>query len=664
MPELGFRTDFPYAIKVIEKLRIPLADGVSLAARLWLPESADPVPVLIEMHPYRAGDLFRRVDGLNAPYWAGHGYAVLRVDLRGSGDSGGLLTDEYTAQEIEDGAAIVAWAKAQSWCDGAVGLTGLSWPGFTALRVAARHPDAVQALMVTGVSDDGFVTDIHHLGGVPYVARVSWAGFMLALNAMPPDPSRFEGDWRAAWQDRLTANRSWLVPWLAHQTRDGFWHEKAVFGPARQSTTPLLVLGGLADKYKTPTLRLLAGWQGPHRGILGPWEHIFPHLASRQPAIGTLQEGLRWWDHWLKGKETGVMEEPALRYWQEGPVPSETRWTGVTDWPLQTLPHTTFTASGTDQLTPSDEAGGAGGTITLSGAASMQTALPGEDPYDDGSRPASLEDMTAAGGHMLTSAPLAAPVTLLSVPVLRVDVRTDGTGGQLAAWLLDLAPDGSAMLVTRGALNLAFSVGFDSIRPPGAGEDRSVALALDVASWVFPAGHRIVLVLAAQAWPILWPSPLGTDVTLDLATLSLDLPHAPASTAPVDFPLPESAIPGATGAMKWLRLEDKALPPAAQGTQISRGTRFAAYHINATNTDLLLHGRSDLELMESGRQARATEHWRACLERPGWSADVTASTSLVSTPQTFQITWSVTARNAGQIIHDANDTVNVPRIAY
>ncbi len=678
MADLSVRTDFDFDVEETERLFVPAADGTRLAGRLWRPKTSKAVPVIIEMHPYRTRDLFRRVDDMNARYWAGFGYAVLRIDIRGSGDSGGLLTDEYTDREIDDGAAVIAWAKAQDWCDGAVGLTGLSWSGFTALRVATRYPEAVQALMVTGVSDDGFVTDIHHLGGAAYVGRVAWAGTMLLLNSLPPDPDSFEGDWQAVWRARLAANRSWLVPWLSHQTRDAFWQDKAVFGPNRAARTPLLVLGGMADKYKTPVLRLLARWQGHARGILGPWEHIYPQLASRQPAIGYLQEGLRWWDRWLKGRDTGVQDDPALRVWQANGDGEGGQWVALPAWPADSLSIHRFEAADTERLAASDtaaaatatpvEASGDGPAFVLPGRPRTATALPGDDPFDDAPRAFDPDAMVKAGAHILTSAPLNTELAVFSVPVLRARVRPQGDHGTLAAWLFSLAPDGSASLLTRGALNLAFATGFDTPDPVEAGEVQPVTLDCDALAVTVPAGHRLGLALAAHAWPILWPAPgshepEGADLMVETAGLALDLPLLPRTVPMADFEGPQIAVPDPVTELTWLTPEDAALPAPDPATHISTPTLFSAGHITATGTDIFIHGRSDLVLTQDSHP-RATEHWRGLLHRPGWSVDVTATTTLTSTADTFQITWSVTARLDGETVHNAAETVSLPRRLY
>ena len=154
-------------MREIEHLIIPLRGGTKLAARVWLPEDAeqDPVPAILEYLPYRKRDGTYERDALTHPYFAGHGYAGVRVDLRGCGESDGLLFDEYAPQEQDDALEVIAWLAAQPWCSGAVGMIGISWGGFNGLQVAARRPPALKAVVTICSTDDRYRDDVHYMGG-------------------------------------------------------------------------------------------------------------------------------------------------------------------------------------------------------------------------------------------------------------------------------------------------------------------------------------------------------------------------------------------------------------------------------------------------------------------------------------------------------------------
>src|SRR4029077_7428924 len=148
-------------VREIENAWIELADGCKLAARIWLPQDAEssPVPAVLEYLPYRKRSVTAERDSLMHPYLAGHGYAGARVDMRGSGESDGLLRDEYLKQEQDDALEVIAWLARQSWCTGAVGMIGISWGGFNGLQIAARRPPALKAIITACSTDDRYADD-------------------------------------------------------------------------------------------------------------------------------------------------------------------------------------------------------------------------------------------------------------------------------------------------------------------------------------------------------------------------------------------------------------------------------------------------------------------------------------------------------------------------
>ena len=200
------RTDYPRAVREIEHLWISLSDGTRLAARIWLPVDAEahPVPAILEYLPYRKNDDTAFRDALHHPYFAGHGYAAVRVDLRGSGESDGILYDEYLEQEQDDALEVLSWLEAQPWCSGEVGMIGLSWGGFNGLQVAARRPPQLKAVIALGFTDDRYHDDVHYKGGVLLAHDMNvWASNMLGFLASPPDPQHYGDAWREVWLERL-----------------------------------------------------------------------------------------------------------------------------------------------------------------------------------------------------------------------------------------------------------------------------------------------------------------------------------------------------------------------------------------------------------------------------------------------------------------------------
>jgi putative CocE/NonD family hydrolase len=340
---MAIKSDFPHPIQEIEHIWIPMTDGVRLAARLWLPEDAPqkPVPAILEYIPYRKNDFTAWRDSIRHPYFAGHGYACIRVDLRGSGDSEGILYDEYLKQEQDDAVEVIDWISHQPWCSGAVGMMGKSWGGFNALQVAARRPAALQAIISLCSTDDRYADDVHYMGGCVLASdMLAWAAVMLAYNARPPDPRLVGEGWREQWLERLENTPPFIETWLAHQRRDDYWKHGSVCENYADITCPVYVVCGWADGYTNSVFRLLAGLPGPSKGLIGPWSHEYPEVALPEPKIGFLQECLRWWDYWLKGLDTGIMAEPQLRIWMQESVPPQThydfrpgRWVAEPAWP-------------------------------------------------------------------------------------------------------------------------------------------------------------------------------------------------------------------------------------------------------------------------------------------------------------------------------------------
>lgn len=630
----------PSSSKLIDQfVRIPVAGGRTLAARLWRPEGSAPVPAILDFSPYRAFDIFRPLVEPSLPWWAAQGYAVLAVDIAGSGGSTGLLLDEYRLTEIEDAATAVEWVAAQSWCDGAVGLSGLSWAAFTALRVSDRAPKALKAMVLGGVSEDGWTTDIQNLGGAPYAAKVDWAGVMLMFNSLPPDPKQFGDGWRDEWLKRLAANRPWIETWLSHPERDAYWQGKTA---AAQGSVPLLLYSGWADKYATSVLRIAARWRGPVRTIIGPWEHATPTTAARGPRIGFLQEALRWWDKWLKGRETGVMEDPPLRLWvatpnRQGDL-AEGKWRGMA-WPM--LPG------------PSQIIRFGTGTLVLSPKPRTQVSL-GADLYEDAPGPWPISDA-------LLGAPVAEDMEIVAAPVLRCRLTSDKPGGLLVARLLDIAPDGQAVRMTTGALNLAFQDGAGHAAPLKAGETFDITLPFQATAWQLKAGHRIGLQLSADGWPTLWPGRAGATLTLDRASLALNLPLAGALTAVRAFESPVAARAADIGAAKWLDAATAPLLPTGLTDAAAYAPPPGLYHLAATGADYLMQSRFELALADGGREGVAAKVYRVAIERPDWSIRVATRLVVRSTPRSFAIDWTVRAEDSGKLFFDHSGSASVAR---
>ena len=348
---MNIRKRYPRKIREIEHTTIPMSDGTRLAARMWLPEDAerDPVPAILEYIPYRKRDLTAERDVPHHAYMAGFGYAAVRVDLRGSGESDGILTDEYLQQELDDGVEVIRWLAKQPWCTGAVGMIGISWGGFNGLQIAALRPEPLKAIVTICSTDDRYADDVHYMGGCLLGDNLSWASTMFDQNTHPPDPALVGEKWHDMWMERLEKSGLWIETWMRHPHRDAYWQHGSVCQDYAAIVCPVMAVSGWADGYSNAVFRLMEHLSVPRKGLLGPWSHKYPHLGVPGPAIGFLQEVRAWWDRWLKGIENGTENEPMFRVWMQDSVPPTTsyterpgRWVAESSWPSPDICDMTF----------------------------------------------------------------------------------------------------------------------------------------------------------------------------------------------------------------------------------------------------------------------------------------------------------------------------------
>ncbi len=527
-------TSLPHEVREDVHAWITMSDGVRLAARIWRPQDSDhaPVPAVLEMIPYRKQDLTAYRDSIHHPYMAGHGYACVRVDLRGSGDSEGVLTDEYLEQELRDAEEVLAWLDDQPWCNGRTGMMGISWGGFNALQVAARQPPGLSAIVTVCSTDDRYADDVHYMGGCLLSDNLSWASTMFAYTACPPDPQLVGGTWRGMWFERLEKSGLWLAEWLSHQRRDEYWQHGSICEDYDAVQCPVLAVSGWADGYSNAVFRLLGRLSVERMGLIGPWSHKYPHLGQPGPAIGFLQEMVRWWDRWLKDVDNDIMDEPMLRVWMQDSVPPLTayeerpgRWVGEPSWPS---PHvsTSHRLLERHRVAGADEAV-AESTLAIESPLSVgQFAgkwcsynAPPDLPYDQRE-----ED---GGSLVFDSDPVAERCEILGAPVVELDVAANRPNAMIAVRLSDVSPDGRATRVTYGLLNLTHRDGHDAPEPLVPGERYRVVVRLNGCAHSFAPGHRIRVALSTSYWPLAWPAPEPVRLEVFTGSSNLGLPVRP-----------------------------------------------------------------------------------------------------------------------------------------
>ncbi|WP_373356324.1 CocE/NonD family hydrolase [Pseudoroseicyclus sp. CXY001] len=549
------RDSFPHDVEITENLFVPLKDGTRLAAKLWLPKGIGPVPVILEYLPYRKREGTRARDQEMHGWLAGQGYACLRLDIRGTGDSEGIIEDEYSVQEQLDGVEAIGWIAEQEWCDGQVAMIGISWGGFNGLQIAARQPPALKTIITVGSTDDRYATDIHWVGGCLSKDNFDWSATMFAHNDLPPDPELSGPGWRAQWLARMEANSPWILTWLAHQRRDEYWRQGSVCEDFSRITIPVYAVSGWADNYAESVPRLLEGLSGPRRGLVGPWAHSFPHDVAVHPAIGWLQEVKRWCDHWLKGEGQGLEGEPMYRVWMQESVPPQTcylerpgRWVGEGAWPSPRIEHRPLTLTATGGLSPEPLPEGAAEEARLEICSPLSVGLAAGEVgrYGEDAEWAPDQREDDGGSLVFTTDPLPERTEILGAPQLTLRFSSDKPMALVAVRLNDVLPDGRSTKVTQGYLNLTHRQDHEHAELLTPGETYEVTVDLDDIAHAFPAGHRIAVSLSTTYFPICWPSPELATLSIVPGASRLDLPVRPPRAEDEQlraFDAPEMAAP-------------------------------------------------------------------------------------------------------------------------
>ena len=643
-------TAFPYSVNVIENSWIPLRDGIQLAARIWLPDraEAEPVPAILEYLPYRKRDFKRKRDAEIHGYFAGHGYACVRVDIRGSGDSDGLLRDEYLEQELLDGEEILQWIAEQPWCDGNVGMIGISWGGFNGLQLAARRPPQLKTVITLCSTDDRYADDVHYMGGCLLGDNLSWAAVMFSYNSLPPDPQIVGARWFDMWLERLEGSGLWLETWLRHQRRDGYWQHGSICEDFSAVRCPVFAASGWADGYSNAVFRLLEHLQVPRKGLIGPWSHRYPHQGKPGPAIGFLQECLRWWDHWLKGEQTGVMDEPMLRVWMLDSVPPTTsyetrpgRWVAEPSWPSPQVKEHQYTlgwrhiAPGFGDHPEVEETIRSPLTVGLFAGKwcsySATPDLPHDQRQEDG------------GALVFESEPLAQHLEILGAPVVELELFSDQPVAMVAVRLSDVAPDDKATRVTYGLQNLTHCCDNQSPELLDSTRRYRPRIQLNHIAQTIPAGHRFRISISTSYWPLAWPPPRPVRLTIVTGLSRLTLPirqgREESDRQLRSFPPPEQADGG----------------PRAQVSEADYGWHVSRDLENDTSTLKVIkdEGCYRLEDIDLEVRDKATEIYRSraddftslrgevvsvrSLKRGDWHVETETRTVLTCTEDAFHL---------------------------
>ncbi|MGR3837146.1 MAG: CocE/NonD family hydrolase [Cognatishimia sp.] len=663
-------------IEDIETHWFEMPDGTRLAARVWLPEGARdaPVPAILEYIPYRRRDRTRLRDESMHPRFATAGYASIRVDMRGSGDSDGVMLDEYSHQEIQDGHDLVQAIAAQDWCDGSVAMFGKSWGAFTTFQVAAKQPPALKCIMPVMGTDDRWLEDIHFYGGVLSGDNFWWGSVMQLYNAMPPDPEIVGiNNWLDIWQDRLDAVHFWPAHWLEHQTRDDNWRRGSISENYDAIQIPVYYVGGWADLYRDTPFRIAQNLKAPVKVIMGPWAHLYPHDAIPGPRIDFVAEATRFFDHHLKQIDTGIMDEPALRFWQNDYAPPtghhhirQGMWIQEPCWPSPNVFEKQLwlnagDLSETPARVPEAMSICSPQTFGAAGGEMIGMGMPGDHPTDC--------RIDAGGALLFRTAPSVSHADILGQAWLKLTVSADAPQAFAVALLVDEAPDGAQNLITRGFVNLMHRDGGDAApKPVIPGQEMTVTVPFHAINYRLPKGHRLMVQIASAYWPLLWPAPLPVTLTLTagISCLTLPLRTALNGTPRVipEVPMPadtsseiqpggyvrEKQLDLATGVLTERLLMDNGYFGAAGNLKLDTGTTIS----DSSERIYQIHPCDPLS-------ARATMSQETRFERETWEVRVKTWSEQTATKTDFHLKAWVECWNGDDLFRRLEWDHQIPR---
>ena len=514
----------------ITEAKIKMSDGVFLAADIFWPADAnkkDRFPILLEYLPYRKNESRSRNYSLYS-YFLEHDYLVVRVDMRGTGNSEGLtIPYEYSDIELNDGEEVIDWLSKQEWSSGSVGMFGISWGGFNSIQMAMRNPPALKAFVAIMATEYLYQEDVHYMDGI-IVAGDSWMMSNDLYNALPGAPDfKMDEEWL---KNRFNVEPS--VYTYMEQQRDGeFWDRASARNKYNLIKVPGYHIGGWYDGYRNSLPRMLENVEAPTKAMIGPWDHDFPHNAALKPQVEWRAEAVRWFDHWMKNIDTGILEEPDFAIYIRDYHPPDDSienisgfWRWEDSWPIKRIKNQTWYPKKNNSLS---KVPGKKGSHFLKNIPSI--GLEGGGPTMWwGSIPPDQRPMDE-NSLVYDSEVLIEPIEILGRPIANLHVSADAKRANWVVRVSDIAPDGQVTQVAGAAFNGTHR---NSSREPEdiiPGEKILLNIELHFTSWIFNEGHRIRVAISNAQWPMLWPSSLPVNTSLEIGGEStyINLPIMP-----------------------------------------------------------------------------------------------------------------------------------------
>ena len=650
-----------------------MRDGVELSADLFYQEADDPAPVIIKYYPYRKDDLLRALTVDRANYYAAHGYITALLDVRGTGSSAGVCDRMLRLQEWEDGYDAVEWLAAQEWCTGSVGMTGVSYGGYSALLTAAQAPPSLKAIAPIYAGWDLYENS--HPGGMWQTSI--WSGaynaMMIALSGAPPaaDP---EGAWLEIWEEHLGGNKPWLDAWLRNQVDGPVWREGSVRYGLENIKAATFIIGGWHDIFVSDPFYMYMNLnpEAPKKLLMGPYLHIAPNIGTPGERFDHLHEIVRWFDHYLKGEDTGISGEAPVNIWVRGyDQPQAKReaaagyWRSEADWPLDRAESEPFYLRPGGRLSDISTAGEAEGSVSYEydpavGISTMglitgfgaDVGLPLDQRRD------------ALGSVVFLGEPLAEDIEVTGFPEATLYVSSTAEVTAFSVKLVDIHPDGPWALVSRTIKNATHRNSRTDPEPLVPGEVTELVMELEAVSYVFEAGHRLGIMVASSDFPLVWPLPQKATNTIHMGEAypsRIDLPVVvrPDSGLPSPRYKPAHPMPGPLGTAEPLRWD---LVESLSGTEVSVVISMGgdSTHDNGSRIYTHVDMRVTTDRTDPARSS-VDASYRFDVDHGGSVTEVTSTSRVVGSPDAFHAVTGLEVRFGGVSRFSRTWQASVPR---
>jgi putative CocE/NonD family hydrolase len=662
-----------YKVRVERNLRIPVHDGTHLSADLIRPDANGKFPAIIEYMPYRKDDLSQALNDVHY-YWAERGFVGVRLDVRGTGSSEGVNTDEYMPEEQQDGYDAVEWLAKQPWCNGKVGMFGSSYGGFTCIQVAMHRPPHLKAIVPLYATDDRYTDDCHYTPGGNmrmYYDVGTYGGAMVCRNAVPPLPELAGPKWAEVWKDRLEKNEPYLLKWMKQQVDGPYWRGASLRPGYDRIQCPVFLIAGWRDGYPNPMLRMYTHLKAPKKLLMGPWVHQRANFSVPGPRIDYQNEVVRFFAHWLRDENTGIMKEPPVTvYLQEYAKPERTlditpgHWRNDADFPPEGTTERTFYLQeggvlaekpGQKSQRPQDEFE----YLPTVGVSNLYWSGGGISYY-------LADDQRADEAYSLvyTTAPFTEAMRILGWPRVILHGSSTAKVATFVVKLADVAPDGSSALIVDGSLNGTRRRSLTDPQPMTPGEVYELDIPMWPTGWVLQPGHRLRLAISGADFSNLWPTP-------EPARLSIyrDAQHPSRLVLPI---VPESKL-----------APPHFLPPPQMQMVLKVYNKIPAQQIvrdQITGTVALVnHRASSLVLQDNWGTIHQDDSFRCTasskdpaqasvvgthtcvIEREDGTIEVTAESSIRATATAFQIVINLNVTRNGRPFFHKEWVVTEPR---